>query len=44
MKIKAGDNCIIDRCYLQKEKTFRYVSYEYQNSFINLMGKTFEIR
>lgn len=39
MKIRSGDNNIIARYFLQKEKTFRYVSPDYQNIFINLTGQ-----
>lgn len=39
LKIRSDDNNIIARYFLQKKKTFRYVSPDYQNIFINLMGQ-----
>ncbi|XP_060845501.1 zinc finger MYM-type protein 1-like [Rhopalosiphum padi] len=38
MKLRAKDNNILDRYFLKKEKSFRYVSGTHTNEFISLMG------
>ncbi|XP_025192782.1 zinc finger MYM-type protein 1-like isoform X2 [Melanaphis sacchari] len=38
MKLRAKDNNILDRYFLQKEKSFRYVTGTYTNEFISLMA------
>jgi len=38
MKLRANDNNILNRYFLQKEKSFRYVTGTHTNEFINLMA------
>ncbi|XP_022170796.1 zinc finger MYM-type protein 1-like, partial [Myzus persicae] len=38
MKLRAKDNNILDRYFLQKEKSFRYVTGTHTNEFISLMA------
>ncbi|XP_060846142.1 zinc finger MYM-type protein 1-like [Rhopalosiphum padi] len=38
MKLRAKDNNILERYFLKKEKSFRYVSGTHTNEFISLMG------
>lgn len=40
IKLRAKDNIILDRYFLQKEKSFRYVTGTHTNEFISLMAKT----
>ncbi|XP_060865885.1 zinc finger MYM-type protein 1-like [Metopolophium dirhodum] len=39
LNLRAKDNTIINRFFIEKEKTFRYVSVPYTNMFLNYMGK-----
>lgn len=38
LKMRSQDNSIIEKYFSNKEKTFRYVSPEYQNIFLNLLS------
>lgn len=39
LNLRAKDNTIINRFFIEKEKTFRYVSVPYTNMFLNYTGK-----